>query len=343
MTESQSPTKSAASAASDKPGISVIVPVYNVAPYVEDCLHSIRAQTCDRPFEVLVIDDRSTDDSYAVCERFLNRHPGSFTLLQNAENQGVSVTRNRGLDEAWGEYFMFVDPDDLLPQDALSRLYRAAVDSGCSIVKGNNSIFDDRSEKDANYNVNRSRRLRADAVLTELFLHEAVRGHPWGKLFRSDRLGHLRFPTGVRMAQDLYYNCTVFAEADSLLLLDQTVYRYRNRDTGSTGRKYQSGAYLDWLDSVEKAGQLARTGKQQRAHKNLLVRTLAQLARECRRLPAGEAQPVYQILRARCQSWQVNLPQLILRDRQGIRSLGRYLRMRQAAREIERKIRAASG
>lgn len=322
------------------PRVSVIVPVYNVAAYVEACLESIREQIFDAPFEVIVIDDCSTDDSHAVCERFVARYPERFALLRNSENQGVSVTRNRGLDEARGEYFMFVDPDDLLPREALARLFSAAEESRCSIVKGNNTIFDDRSERDANYNVRRRQQLQADAVLTTLFRHESVRGHPWGRLFRSDRLGHLRFPTGVRMAQDLFYNCSVFAESDSLLLLDQTVYRYRHRETGSTGRKYISGAYLEWLDSVERAGQFASTRRQKRAHKNLLVRTLAQLARECRRLPVETARPVYATLQERCRRWQVNLPQLIFGDRQGLRSISRYFRMRQAAREISRKIRA---
>lgn len=313
--------------------ISVIVPVYNVAPFVKACLQSIDEQSFTLPYEVLLIDDCSTDGGADICRSFVSRHAGKFSLLENPENCGVSVTRNRGLEVARGRYFMFVDPDDLLPIDALADLYDAARKYDCDIVKGNNSIFDSKDETAARYDVNNPEHIEGEDVLTTLYEHEKVRGHPWGKLFRRDTLGNYRFTVGVRMAQDLFYCSEVFSHANSLMLLDRNVYRYRNRETGSTGGKFKSGSYHDWLDSVENTVRFGHSKSHYRAHKKLLVRTMAQLARECRKLPPADAEEVLRTIQQRCERWQIRLISLLLKDRLDLRSLARYVKMRLAIRE----------
>ena len=315
--------------------ISVIVPVYNMAEFVEQCLDSIGAQVFAHRFEALIVDDCSSDHSDEICRRFCERQP-HFRFLQNAENQGVSMARNRGLDAAGGRYFTFVDPDDLLPRDALARLHAAAEKNGSDIVKGNNTIFDARSEKPASYNVSASESVLGERVLTTLYQHRYLRGHTWGKLFRRDRLGDFRFPRGVRMAQDLYYCSEVFARAESLYLLDENVYRYRNHESGSTGRKFKSGSYLDWLDSVEHSGQFVQTPGQQRAYRALQLRTMTQLARECRELEPDAAGPVLQALLARCRQWQIDLRSVLLTHRLDFRSIARYLKLCLAIRQTRR-------
>ena len=238
--------------------VSIVVPVFNVAKYLEAGLESIARQKFDHPYEVILIDDCSTDGSLDICRNFAQRsHASNFRVIKNSENRGVSVARNRGLDEARGRYFMFVDPDDLLPSNALSALYDAAEKHNAEIVKGNNTIFNDSTEIEARYNVKQTFLLNKEQILTTFYEHDKVRGHPWGKLFRRDSLGAYRFPIGVRMAQDLFYCCEVFSQSHSLVLLNQNVYRYRNRETSSTGRKFESGSYLDWLDSVEGIAQFA--------------------------------------------------------------------------------------
>lgn len=315
--------------------ISIIIPVYKVESYVEACLDSIAAQSCEENYEVILVDDCSPDRSAKVCRKWISRNPGNFRLLKNDQNMGVSAARNLGLETATGKYFMFVDPDDLLPSGALAELFDHAEKHRVDIVKGNNTIFDETQENGARYNVTRTSIVKNDAVLTTLLEHSSVRGHPWGKLFLRERLGHFRFPVGVRMAQDLFYCGAVFAHARSLLLLDKNVYRYRNRTSGSTGGKFESGSYLDWLKAVEDIAQFAHQPDQLRAHKELLVRTMTQLARECRNLPPALAQETLSVVEQRCDKWQIKLPWLIIRDKLGPRSLSRYLKMRLAIRETK--------
>ncbi|MDH3760539.1 MAG: glycosyltransferase [Gammaproteobacteria bacterium] len=325
----------------DVPVISVIVPMYKVANYVQECLDSIADQDFEETCEIIVVNDCSPDDSGKICRNWISTHSTTVKYIENERNMGVSSSRNRGLEAAEGEYFMFVDPDDVLPRHAMSALYQAAESFNVDIVKGNNTIFTRTSETEARYNVGSSKLVENDAILTTLYEHDRVRGHPWGKLFRREQLGCFRFPVGVRMAQDLFYCSEVFANARSLLLLDKNVYRYRKHDSGSTGRKFESGSYIDWLEAVEATAQFARNRSHLRAHKNLLVRTMTQLAREARKLPSDQAQEVLSDFEQRCRKWRIQLPGLILRDKLGLKSLSRYIKMRLAIRQIRSSLKCS--
>ena len=103
--------------------ISVVMPVYNVAPYVERCLLSVMQQT--RPAEeCLIIDDASTDNSVALCERLIANYDGPtrFTILHHDHNRGLSAARNTGTDAATGTYIYYVDSDDEMTADCLEKL-----------------------------------------------------------------------------------------------------------------------------------------------------------------------------------------------------------------------------
>ena len=99
--------------------ISVIVPVYNVEEYLEECLESIKNQTYTN-IEVILVNDGSTDGSREICERFCQKD-SRFKLI-NQENQGQSVARNRGFKESIGQYIMFVDSDDVINTNVLEVL-----------------------------------------------------------------------------------------------------------------------------------------------------------------------------------------------------------------------------
>jgi len=103
--------------------ISIIVPVYNVEEYLEECLESIRKQTY-QDIEVILINDGSTDGSQAICEYFCQTDK-RFRLI-NQKNQGQSVARNRGVKESIGEYIMFVDSDDVITPDCIETLVEIA-------------------------------------------------------------------------------------------------------------------------------------------------------------------------------------------------------------------------
>ena len=117
----------------EQPLISIIVPVYNAEPYLDNCLDSIAAQTWEN-LEVWLVDDGSTDASPALCDARAAADP-RFHVLHQA-NAGVSAARNAALERATGRYLQFVDGDDYLPSTATERLVRTAGATGADLVIG---------------------------------------------------------------------------------------------------------------------------------------------------------------------------------------------------------------
>src|SRR3712207_5376754 len=116
--------------------LSVVVPIYNVAPYLDECLTSIAEQT-HRDLEVVMVDDGSTDDSGAIAAAFAARD--SRFRLVTQENRGLSAARNNGLGHITGDFLQFVDSDDVLPSYAMELLL--------STVEQTGSDFATRSEE----------------------------------------------------------------------------------------------------------------------------------------------------------------------------------------------------
>ena len=117
------------------PAVSVIIPLYNAEKYLNDCLDSILAQTF-QDFEVIVVDDCSTDNSVAIVESYIEKFGGRLTLtslLKNSGNAGYSA-RNKGFNFSRGEYVYFMDADDFISKTALEELYTAAKDFDADVV-----------------------------------------------------------------------------------------------------------------------------------------------------------------------------------------------------------------
>ena len=93
------------------PLVSVIVPIYNVAPWLRQCLNSLKAQTL-RQIEVIMVDDGSTDESGEIAKEYVCDEWPVFRLIRHENNRGLSAARNTGIDEARSEWLMFVDSDD---------------------------------------------------------------------------------------------------------------------------------------------------------------------------------------------------------------------------------------
>lgn len=123
--------------------ISVIIPVYNVEQYLRQCIDSVLAQSYTN-YEILLVDDGSTDNSGAVCDEYLGKDKRIKVIHQ--KNAGLSEARNRGFDSSNGEYVYFLDSDDWIQPETLSVLVRTAHDENADIVFFDSMSFED-SEK----------------------------------------------------------------------------------------------------------------------------------------------------------------------------------------------------
>lgn len=108
--------------------VSVIIPIYNVAPYIERCLQSLAAQTY-HDIECILIDDCGTDGSMHVAEEFIHNYQGNiqFTVAKHQQNQGLSAARNTGIRTATGEYIYFMDSDDAITPNCIETLVNLSV------------------------------------------------------------------------------------------------------------------------------------------------------------------------------------------------------------------------
>lgn len=126
--------------------ISIIIPIYNVEPYIEDCLKSVVSQTCLEKgvlVECILVDDCGTDHSMAICERFVSETKGpiSFQILHHEHNRGLSAARNSGMEIAQGEYVYFLDSDDKITPDCLEKLYTKAKETDADVTFGSYETF----------------------------------------------------------------------------------------------------------------------------------------------------------------------------------------------------------
>lgn len=124
------------------PDVSMIVPVFNVASYVQACLESILANCADVNFELIIIDDGSTDDSHEVILELLAREGWPPLIYIRQANQGLSAVRNRGAALARGDFIGFLDSDDLIVPGQLSRMLDAVRYAGGDLVLGQTEVFD---------------------------------------------------------------------------------------------------------------------------------------------------------------------------------------------------------
>ena len=120
--------------------ISVIVPIYNTEKFLERCLTSLKNQT-EQDIEFLLIDDASTDRSLEIMEFFHNKDK-RFKIITSNKNNGVSITRNKGIDIATGEYIGFVDSDDYVDYDYFEVLTSALKESNIKIAISNSILID---------------------------------------------------------------------------------------------------------------------------------------------------------------------------------------------------------
>lgn len=120
--------------------VSIIIPVYNVEPYIEACLESVMRQTYGGQMECIIVDDASSDDSIGKCEQMISLYDGPirFRVLHHQQNRGLSAARNTGTDATVGEYVYYLDGDDEITTDCIEKLIKPIIDDdSIEIVQGN--------------------------------------------------------------------------------------------------------------------------------------------------------------------------------------------------------------
>ncbi|HEL1914163.1 TPA: SP_1767 family glycosyltransferase [Streptococcus suis] len=219
----------------DKSLISVIVPVYNVKPYLARCLDSLLKQTHTN-FELLLVNDGSKDGSAFILEEYAKKDSRIRVIHQ--ENMGVSAARNRAIDEAKGSYITFIDSDDFVEDFYLEHLYQAAVASGSDIAATNFSSFNEERQSFLFYHTKESYFQKVYSVQEWMDLegdmknnmHLAFTFSPL-KLFKRELFGDIRYPVG-RLREDDATIYKLYLKANQIHFTNEGTYYYSQRAEG---------------------------------------------------------------------------------------------------------------
>lgn len=237
-----------------KPNISLIIPVYNVEDYLEKCLDSVVFQTM--PFyEVILIDDGSTDRSADVCRKYISEY--SYFSLITQENKGQSAARNVGIEHASGDYLMFLDSDDWLRKDSVQILSEILMQVSLDAVYFDAHAFselDNGEIPDNNYD-------RCQAELDGKLMSGReyfVRSYPrdyivavWAGIYKRERVekSKIRFPEGIYY-EDNYFTFVFLTRAQKCIHISEKLYQRRFRPYSTMTGTYSEKKFNDYVECV---------------------------------------------------------------------------------------------
>ena len=228
--------------------ISVIVPVYNVAQYLSQCLDSILSQDY-KDLEVILIDDGSTDASGQICDQYAEKDPRVRVIHQ--KNGGAAAAKNAGLRLASGDYLTFADSDDYLEPGAYGFLMKTLLETNADAVQG--------SFREVYRNHVEEQRIQAETLEEYDYLLRFPKDFScallWNKLYRRELFEGVFFEEGHKI-DDEYFTYQGFLRPRKVIRVDRVIYNYRKRASSvMSSPESAERLVLDCLDSAAKRRQ----------------------------------------------------------------------------------------
>lgn len=254
------------------PKISVIIPVYNVAEYLESCLNSVLAQTF-RDIEIICINDGSTDNSLEILQQYAQRDKRVKIIDQ--ENKGLSEARNVALNIAQGEFIAFIDSDDFYAQNFLELLLNAQKTTGADIVGCNfQKIYKTTDVLETVSHVNP--KIYKDALGVLLHKDNFIYFNVWNKLYKRHTIGKIRFVPNIYY-EDWVFNCCVFEQAQSFTWIKEKLYAYRIHNSSIMQSSFNEKKLHDYAKSIHEVHDYFRENapqKWKKVRKTRIARTV---------------------------------------------------------------------
>lgn len=227
--------------------ITIIIPVYNVKPYLEECLQSVQKQTYNN-LEIILVDDGSTDGSGELCDK-LKKNDKRISVIHK-KNAGLGFARNSGLELASGKYVTFLDSDDFIEPTIIEALYIGMKENhvdeckmGFQRVKNDHSVCGETKYKFEVFQGNEARTKFAPRLIgSSPQEHDSIEMCVCGAMFDGEliRKYNLRFPSERELiSEDLIFQLEYLQHANGACTIENTEYKYRVNDTSLT-RSYRA-------------------------------------------------------------------------------------------------------
>ena len=215
--------------------VSVIVPVYNMAQYLQRAVESLLKQTYT-DIEIILVDDGSTDDCPKMCDEFEQRYDLIRTV--HKENGGLSSARNAGIENAKGDYIIFPDPDDWVSEEYISELISLNEKYDSQLEVSSYYIVDEKSMVEKNICQN-TVVIYKDNAVKSMLIGGGMSGFAWNKLYHMDIINNnnLRFDEELGMAQDLHFAVRYALLCEKISLSYKPTYYYFQHIGGVTNPK----------------------------------------------------------------------------------------------------------
>lgn len=234
---------------------SVVVPMYNAEEFLLQCFESIESQGL-RDFEVILVDDGSTDGTLAIAREFADLHPHFRVVAQ--ENGGVSAARNRGLSESQGDYVVFFDADDWVEPTTLETIAKAFDECPADIVVYGGDTFPPFAW--ANQMLSPQRITYLDNSISALLSETGSRPYAHNKAYRRAMLrdNSITFDESLALGEDQVFQFKAFPFARVIRYIPDKLYHYRQGRTGSAMERFNSdkdvklAAHYELVSTIKK-------------------------------------------------------------------------------------------
>lgn len=227
--------------------ITIIVPIYQVKPFLYKCVNSILCQTY-KQFELLLIDDGSTDGSAVICDEYAREHDNVKVI--HKQNGGVSSARNKGIDIAEGDYIMFVDADDYVSPTMCENLVSYTDESTDIIISGFIEVF---GKKQETIKVSDNISCSVDNLKQnfDLYYRLPLLNSPFAKLYKRSLLKDIRFNSNVSMGEDFLFNLECYKRSNNIKFIPNADYYYNCTNMGSATKKYKQEYFNCYINCYE--------------------------------------------------------------------------------------------
>lgn len=238
--------------------ISVIVPIYNVEKYINQCIDSIINQTYTN-LEIILVDDGSPDNCGKICDEYAEKD--NRIKVIHKENDGVSSARNKGIEETTGDWMTFVDADDIIEENFCERMLEIAkLENSQCVVCGYNRLYSNRQEmviKEKCFSIN------GNDFFDKVFEVQSGFGFANMKLWKADLIKkeNIKFDKQLRVGEDAFFCMQIAKKVEKVYYINEALYTYRFNEE-SVVRNFDENYVQKYLLSMQKVKEYTQKTNQ---------------------------------------------------------------------------------